>query len=39
MANERDGAVVTWYGYAVEVVYIVLGTALAATVLGILVYH
>jgi hypothetical protein len=28
-----------WYGYAFEAIYIVLGTALFATVLGILIYH
>jgi hypothetical protein len=28
-----------WYGYAFEAIYIVLGTALFATVLGILVYQ
>ena len=28
-----------WYGYAFEAIYIVLGTVLIATVLGILVYH
>jgi hypothetical protein len=28
-----------WYGYAFEAIYIVLGTVLTATVLGILVYH
>jgi hypothetical protein len=28
-----------WYGYAFEAIYIVLGTVLSATVLGILVYH
>jgi hypothetical protein len=28
-----------WYGYAFEAVYIVLGTVLTATVLGILIYH
>ena len=28
-----------WYGYAFEAIYIVLGTVLSATVLGILIYH
>jgi hypothetical protein len=28
-----------WYGYTFEAIYIVLGTVLIATVLGILVYH
>ena len=28
-----------WYGYAFEAVYVVLGTVLIPTVLGILVYH
>jgi hypothetical protein len=28
-----------WYGYAFEAIYIVLGAALFATVLGILVYQ
>jgi hypothetical protein len=28
-----------WYGYAFEAIYVVLGTALGATVLAILVYH
>jgi hypothetical protein len=28
-----------WYGYAFEAVYIVLGTVLTATILGILIYH
>ncbi len=28
-----------WYGYAFEAIYIVLGTVLIATVLGILIYH
>jgi hypothetical protein len=28
-----------WYGYAFEAIYIVLGTVLTATVLGILIYH
>jgi hypothetical protein len=28
-----------WYGYAFEAIYIVLGTALFATVFGILIYH
>jgi hypothetical protein len=27
------------YGYAFEAIYVVLGTALTATVLGILIYH
>jgi hypothetical protein len=28
-----------WYGYAIEAIYTVLGTVLAATVVGILIYH
>jgi hypothetical protein len=28
-----------WYGYAFEAIYIVLGTALTAAVVGILIYH
>jgi len=28
-----------WYGYAFAAIYIVLGTVLIATVLGILIYH
>jgi hypothetical protein len=28
-----------WYGYAFEAVYVVLGTILIATVVGIVVYH
>jgi hypothetical protein len=28
-----------WYGYALEAIYIVLGTVLIATVLGLLIYH
>jgi hypothetical protein len=28
-----------WYGYAIEATYVVLGTMLTATVLGILIYH
>jgi hypothetical protein len=28
-----------WYGYAIEAIYIVIGTALIAIVAGILVYH
>jgi hypothetical protein len=28
-----------WYGYAFEAIYIVLGTALFAAVLGILIYQ
>jgi hypothetical protein len=28
-----------WYGYAFEAIYIVLGTVLTATILGILIYH
>ena len=28
-----------WYGYTFEAIYIVLGTVLTATVLGILIYH
>jgi hypothetical protein len=28
-----------WYGYAFEAVYIVLGTVLTASILGILIYH
>jgi len=32
-------ALLMWYGYAFEAIYIVLGTVLTATVLGILIYH
>jgi hypothetical protein len=39
MANQHNGEAAAWYGYAFEAIYIVLGTALAATVLGILIYH
>ena len=28
-----------WYGYAIEAIYIVMGTVLIATVGAILVYH
>jgi hypothetical protein len=28
-----------WYGYAFEAIYIVLGTVLGVSVLGILMYH
>ena len=28
-----------WYGYAFEAIYIVFGTVLTATVLGILIYR
>jgi len=28
-----------WYGYAFEAIYIVLGTVLTASVLGILIFH
>jgi hypothetical protein len=28
-----------WYGYAFAAIYIVLGTVLIATILGILIYH
>jgi hypothetical protein len=28
-----------WYGYAFEAIYVVLGTVLTASVLGILIYH
>ena len=30
---------VMWYGYAIEAIYIMIGTVLIATVAGILVYH
>jgi hypothetical protein len=30
---------VMWYGYAFEAIYVVIGTVLTATVLGILIYH
>ena len=33
------GAVLMWYGYAIEAIYAVLGTVLIATVTGILIYH
>jgi hypothetical protein len=35
----NEGASSMWYGYAMEAIYTVLGTVLAATVLGILIYH
>jgi hypothetical protein len=28
-----------WYGYTFEAIYVVLGTVLVPTVLGILIYH
>ena len=28
-----------WYGYAFEAIYVVLGTVLVVSILGILVYH
>jgi len=28
-----------WYGYAFEAIYIIIGTVLTATVVGILIYH
>jgi hypothetical protein len=28
-----------WYGYAFEAIYVVLGTVLSASLLGILFYH
>jgi hypothetical protein len=28
-----------WYGYGFEAIYVVLGTVLGASVLGILIYH
>jgi hypothetical protein len=28
-----------WYGYALEAIYVVLGTVLTATIIGIIVYH
>jgi hypothetical protein len=34
-----DAIVPMWYGYAFEAIHVVLGTALTATVLGILIYH
>jgi hypothetical protein len=33
------GAVLMWYGYATEAIYIVIGTVLIASVFGILVYQ
>jgi hypothetical protein len=30
---------IVWYGYAMEAIYIVLGTVLIAIVLGIAIYH
>jgi len=30
---------VMWYGYAFETTYVVIGTVLAASILGILIYH
>ena len=28
-----------WYGYAIEAIFIVIGTVLTATVVGVLIYH
>jgi hypothetical protein len=28
-----------WYGYAFETIYVVIGTVLTVTVLGMLIYH
>jgi hypothetical protein len=28
-----------WYGYAFEAIYVVLGTALSASLFGMLIYH
>jgi hypothetical protein len=28
-----------WYGYAFEAIYVVLGTALSTSLLGMLIYH
>jgi hypothetical protein len=28
-----------WYGYAFEAIYVVLGTVLSASILGILIYY
>jgi len=28
-----------WYGYAFEAIYVVLGTALSASLIGMLIYH
>jgi hypothetical protein len=28
-----------WYGYAIEAIFIMTGTVLTATVVGILIYH
>jgi len=33
------GAISMWYGYAIEAIYIVIGTVLTATVVGMLIYH
>jgi hypothetical protein len=30
---------IMWYGYAFEAIYVIIGTVLTATVLGILIYH
>jgi hypothetical protein len=35
----NESASSMWYGYAIEAIYTVLGTVLAAAVLGILIYH
>jgi hypothetical protein len=37
--NAYVGAVLMWYGYAFEAIYVVLGALLSASLLGILVYH
>ncbi len=28
-----------WYGYTIEAIYIIIGTLLFASVVGILIYH
>ena len=33
------GEFLMWYGYAFEAIYVMLGTMLGASVLGILIYH
>jgi len=34
-----SGSALMWYGYAIEAIYIVLGTALIPIFLGVLIYQ
>jgi hypothetical protein len=38
-STEARGVVPMWYGYAIEAIYIMIGTVLTVSVLGILIYH